>query len=266
MSEIIEKLKAKHDSIQNTEHPNMITIRDGIEIKIHPESRFPFEFFSFRSPEMVKEMDMFVKYAKGRKCFLDIGAHHGLFSLVFNKLNPEGKVYAFEPSPEPFGYLEHNIHGIGNIWAEEVALSDINGLLLMHKEWDHLVRWDGKGENKTDLITCIDADRFCAINFINNVDTIKIDCEGDELKIMKGLSSIIKTLQPMIFLEIHPERMAKQGDSMEDLVLFIMKYYNTILRCEDNMALSYDEIRRFDSAEHRIVLLPDFSNYIPNKA
>lgn len=35
MSEIIEKLKAKHDSIQNTEHPNMITIRDGIEIKIH---------------------------------------------------------------------------------------------------------------------------------------------------------------------------------------------------------------------------------------
>jgi len=40
----------------------------------------------------------------------DVGAHYGVYALFFaQKVIPTGKVYAFEPVPETFAYLQENI-------------------------------------------------------------------------------------------------------------------------------------------------------------
>ncbi len=113
-------------------------VREGIEFDIHKESKFVFEFFTFRSPECIAEMDCFIKYAKGKKCLLDIGAYHGIFSLVFTKMN-EGAAYAFEPSETLFNILECNSAINQNITPSKIAISSIAGTVLCHKEWEHMV-------------------------------------------------------------------------------------------------------------------------------
>ena len=45
-------------------------MNEDIVLEIIPESRFGFEFFRFRSPEMVAECEQFIKYAKENKCCL----------------------------------------------------------------------------------------------------------------------------------------------------------------------------------------------------
>src|SRR6476646_4733114 len=43
-----------------TSEPDAMTLRPGITLRIDPRSRQPFEWFCFRAPEMVREMDCFL--------------------------------------------------------------------------------------------------------------------------------------------------------------------------------------------------------------
>lgn len=76
-----------------------IVLRDGLTIKIDKESAEPFSWFCWRSPEMVEELDFFISRVRGVESFADVGANHGIFSLVFLKLNPSGRVLSVDPSP-----------------------------------------------------------------------------------------------------------------------------------------------------------------------
>lgn len=260
----IEKLELAHQQLQVGLKENEICIRDGIVLKIQPESRFPFEFFCWRSPEMVKEMDCFIKYSKGRKCLLDVGAFQGIFSMVFGKINPNYYAYAFEPSPIPAGILLLNSSSMPLIKPFNSALSTGTGIVNCHKEWDHLVI--GGSENvKNDIkVVCYAGDRFCNINSLKP-DTIKIDVEGHEIKVLRGLKETIVAHRPIIFLEVHPERMEKEGDTMDDLIKILMEYdYTSIVNSENYESINYNEMREFKKGEYRLILLPTYESYISN--
>lgn len=251
--------KAKHDALQVGCGEDEICIREGIKLKIHPESRYPFEFFCWRSPEMVKEMDCFIKYAKGRKCLLDVGAHHGLFSLVFAEMNKKGKVYTFEPSFDPSDILRQNMQL--NLYpqreydygCELSGLSDKDEWVTMHKEWDHLILGDGEG---AVVIHTMRGDKFCTELSIVP-DTLKLDCEGMEVKVLKGLSETIKKHKPIIFLEVHPDRMIKNGDTMMDLIQMIIDFgYKSVINTESESDVTLDQWISYKTGEHRLILLP----------
>ena len=80
---IIDQLRARHEAIQTNE-PETIVLRPGIALRVNPQSRFPFEWFCYRSPEMVRELDCFVAHAASFSSFVDVGANHGIFSLAFS--------------------------------------------------------------------------------------------------------------------------------------------------------------------------------------
>lgn len=175
-------------------------IREGLTLKIHPDSREPFEHFTTRSEPMIKEMDCFIKYAKGKGSFLDVGALHGIFSLVFRKLNPSGLAVAVEPSPIAFARLLYNIHANHeHISALEMALSDNSGTIGMRYQWEHLV----KSDQPTEHIKCAPAD---SLGFF---DVVKIDVEGHELNVLQGMTYTISRWKPIIFLEVHPQSMER---------------------------------------------------------
>ncbi len=207
VEKIINDSKVKHDSLQIGLGVNNICIREGIVLNIQEECRFGFEFFCYRSPEMIYEMDMFVKYAKGRKCLLDCGAFDGIYSLVFAAMNPNSKVYAIEPSHEPNCRLRSNTHNAGNIEVHKAALSFYDGEINMGTEWEHLVE-NSEGEY---CIPCFKGDTLCKDE---PPDTIKIDCEGMELKVLTGLGLTIINNKPLIFLELHVGRLLEEWSAV----------------------------------------------------
>src|SRR5947208_14953773 len=74
-------------------------------------------------PETVK---LFVGALRPGMVVLDVGAYLGYYTfLAARQVGEKGKVYAFEPDPSSYRFLEHNIHlnGYSNIVAVSKAAS-----------------------------------------------------------------------------------------------------------------------------------------------
>lgn len=245
-----EELKVIHEHRQAGYSLDEICIRENIVLRPHADSFFPFEFFCYRSPEMQLEMDTFIEYAKGKKCFLDIGALHGIFALVFAEMNKEGKSYAFEPSPKAFEKLKSNTETYNNIKIFRKAISDGYGVLNMSEEWDHYVASDSKDGHE---VKCFSGDTFC--EDIEPVDACKIDVEGMELEVLKGLSKTITKNHPVIFLELHMERLEKRGDAVFEILNMIKEWNYQIIDSRTNQEISPDAIIQEKTGELRLILL-----------
>lgn len=248
---LLIELKEKHEKLQEGLEPNNFCVKEGIVLTICENSRFPFEFFTHRSPEMVLEMDCFIKYAKGRKCFLDIGALHGIFSMVFTELNEDSKAYAFEPSHHAFDILKHNADNSKNVKAFKRAISDDYGVLIMKEEWDHYVI--STKEEDGHIVKCLSGDTFC--EDIDPVDVIKIDVEGMEFQVLKGLAKTIAENHPIIFLELHNERIINNGGSIKDILDLLENWNYKAIDSRTNRTISFEEIEQVKSGELRLILL-----------
>lgn len=246
----IDELREIHNDLQVGLYDNQMCIRDGVIIEaVDRTSVFGFEFFCWRSPAMARELDCFIEYAKDKKCFWDIGAFDGIFSLVFAKLNPKGLVHAIEPSHEPQCRLRYNTHNAGNIECYKVAFSDFNGTIRMSREWEHLA----VAEGGTEEILCYTGDSFSE----DKPDIIKIDVEGHELRVLKGLEQTIFEKKPIIFLELHIGRVL---DELSEIKEYIAQFYYKIIDTETGNEYEIpthpDKSDPMQMADKRLILIP----------
>ena len=61
------------------------------------------------------------------KCIIDVGANIGFHANLFSKINPNAQIYAFEPAPLSYSYLQRNIalNGLGSkVYTFNYGLSD----------------------------------------------------------------------------------------------------------------------------------------------
>ena len=191
-----------------------MVFRPGIEIRIHPDCRNSYEHFCYISPIMVDEMNCFLETSRRKEKLLDIGALHGVFSLAFAIQNPKRKVLAVDASPIAFARLLYNIkkNDLSNITPIECAISEEVGTLAMHYEWEHAVAAGTDHGSNIIVVPMTTGDNLCkSVDF--RPDVIKIDVEGHEIKVLKGLAETIKEYSPLIFLEVHPKRIEEEGDS-----------------------------------------------------
>lgn len=237
-----EQLKPLHDTLQLGLPPNVIRVRPSIDLHIHDDSRFGFEFFSWRSPEMTKELDCFIKYSVGRKFFVDVGAYHGIFSLVFSKIS-NGISYAFEPNPQNFKTLVFNAMP-ENVVCYNLALAEVDGDVNMHEESGHYVV-GGKLSSK-----CFKGDTLFAKHPF--VDMMKIDVEGMELSVLLGFSKTIAALHPLIFLELHCRFIP--NDEKIEIYNMAKGWGYKVLNVETEEEISLDEILKVEG-EARLILI-----------
>jgi FkbM family methyltransferase len=191
--------------------PTVMALRDGLEIRLDPESKLPFSYFCWRSPEMVKELDFFISQASRFEEFVDVGANHGIFSLVFLKLNPEGRALSVDPSPLAHAIRERNcsLNGMeSSLISKQVACGAAEGVVRMHFNWHHL-EVSGKGDETLESVTIpvIPLDDLCAEAGISP-KIVKVDVEGFELDALKGAEATLRTAK-LLLLEIHPELLDK---------------------------------------------------------
>jgi len=199
------RLKVEFERRNANRKPDEIVICDGISLHVHPEPRWSFEQYCYGVPEMVDELDGFLALVPARRRLLDVGAFHGLFSLVFAAIDRTKEAVAVDPSPVAFAKLLYNIHRnrSENITALECALSSECGVLEMHYELEHAVAGRrGTGADRL-RVPSDTGDSLCDKHSFAP-DVIKIDVEGHELRVIQGLRETIRRNRPLIFLEVHP--------------------------------------------------------------
>ena len=90
----------------------------------------------------------------------------------------------------------------------------------MFYEWQHAVAAPLEPEcDSAIMVEATTGDRLCErVGFLP--DVIKIDVEGHEAKVIRGLAEIIRKAKPLVFVELHPNRINREGDRIADLLQF----------------------------------------------
>jgi FkbM family methyltransferase len=197
-----------------------IVLRPGLRLGIDPQAREPFEWFCFRSPEMVAELDGFLAQVAGRRRLLDVGACHGLFALAFTQGHPEAAALAVEPSPLAWEVLESNLrrNAGARVTPVRAAAGAAPGVLRMRFAWHHLEAAppDSPGGPGTVSIPVRTLDGLRDEQAFRP-DVMKVDVEGYEVFALRGAQRILAEDRPLLFLEAHPQRIRELGGSMREL-------------------------------------------------
>ena len=178
----------------NFSHPNIV-----------PQSIFPFEELKFPYIEMgninsldlfgLDELIIFAYYWVNRsryKKVADIGANIGLHSLIMNKCG--WIVTAYEPDPDHVKILKNTLKNNNTVSTKiiECAVSDTESTktfvrVLGNTTGSHLegAKKNPYGELETFQVKTTKIDDI----FIGN-DLIKMDVEGEELKILQSTTAL----------------------------------------------------------------------------
>jgi FkbM family methyltransferase len=217
----IWRLKADYERRSMDRQADEVVIRDGIRLKVHPEARGSIELFCYGAPEQVDELDGFIANTLDRRRLLDVGALHGVFSLVFTASDPEKRALAVDASPISFAKLLYNIHRnhAETVTAVECALSNAPGTLEMHYVSDYAIAGGATNGATALRVARETGDRVCAQHGFEP-DVVKVDVEGHELRVLQGLRDTLRRARPLLFLEIHPQMMSADpgNGSLADLV------------------------------------------------
>ena len=172
-----------------------------------------------------KETEVVKKEIKKGYTVLDIGANIGYYTLIFAKLvGLEGKVYAFEPDPKNFEILKKNvqINNYKNVVLIQKAVSDRNGEINLVLEENntagHNIRSDNTDGMNTINVDMTSLDEYFK-NFDGNIDFIKMDVEGSEFGVIKGMKSLLaRSKNVKIMTEFDPFFIKKFGVVPEEFL------------------------------------------------
>ena len=163
-----------------------------------------------------------LKNLKQGMIFIDVGAAIGWFTIIGSSLVGEGgKVIAFEPSPIRFRTLVENVkmNTDGNVECIDKAVSSENGEAYISGEDCPMYLARSRNRFKINvLIDVVTLDSFLNVRGVEKVDIVKIDVEGSELRVLKGMEQTIRNSGEIkIICEVHIPYLSRYGDSVDRL-------------------------------------------------
>ncbi len=167
--------------------------------------------------------------------FLDVGANIGYLSAVGAGLvGPAGQVHAFEPVPAYAERLRRltKLNPDYRIVANSCAAGETRGICTMYvarEAGQSTLVHSYKAEREilsTIEVPVIRLDSYLEENQIEEVALIKIDAEGFELPVLKGLHNYFEKSRqrPAIICEIAPRAYPLMGKTASELAAFMAKW------------------------------------------
>jgi FkbM family methyltransferase len=198
-----------------------VIVRVLPERAMHALKRAYYGYLIQHAPEDWIERDAFLaeKLIAPGDVVLDIGANLGWYSrFLARSVGPQGKVYAFEPIPQTYDFLLHNMRklGLGHVEALNFALSDreaVETMVIPTYRWGAECWYDArvKTEHSNPRWREIEVRSRTLDNFfreqgrIPKIPFIKCDANYHELAVLKGALETIRASQPAMLIEVNPD-------------------------------------------------------------
>ena len=162
---------------------------------------------------------------------LDVGAHHGLYSLLASaRVGAGGRIFAFEPSPRERRALRLNllINFARNVSVQGLALGRDNGEQNLF-----IVQGGQRGCNSLRppevfsatipvRVRVVRLDEWLAKQKIEHVNFIKLDVEGAELDALKGGAQAFEHRpRPTVLVEVQERRTRPWGYPAIEIINYL---------------------------------------------
>jgi len=159
--------------------------------------------------------------------FLDVGANVGYYTLLASRLvGDTGRVIAVDASPSVYEILSRNVsrNRCANVQLRNVAIADGAGRRGIYRGAELNVgstsMFEGPGRRYEGEVPAITIDELLEGRDLSRLVGIKIDVEGAELQVVRGMSRTLPRLpwSCKIFLEASGGPLREQGADMQTLL------------------------------------------------
>lgn len=185
--------------------------------------------------------------------FVDVGAHIGYFTLVAAKYTRH--VFAFEPNPSTYAYLQRNIQLnlalAAKVTSYPIALSDHAGAANLFNSPEHPGRASLQPiESAHTVVEAVTLDTLDHILSAHKISFLKIDVEGGELNVLNGAREIVGRDRPLALCELFEPFQQRFGCTCQDIVDFFHEYgYKAYYVQEDTSRRCGVIVKSLDLAE-----------------
>lgn len=220
------------------------------------------------------ELNKFLENVKEDSIIIDIGACYGQYALTSAKKAYKGMVIAVEANPYNFSLLrkgvdintdDNNILSNKNVICVNKALSDIEGKAELsmpdtHPEGGSLylninMQYGFQKIEKMMVdVTTLDKllDDLKDIGMINfdhsNIDMIKIDVEGNEMKVLRGAKKVLEQSKNLkILTEFSTDMIKSSGEDPRELLQLLLDRFKEV------KILSFEEIPMVTDTTNNII-------------
>jgi FkbM family methyltransferase len=140
---------------------------------------------------------------------IDIGANFGVYALsMAARVGPEGRVLAFEPASTTHRFLVESARRLGASQLEilRAALSSERGRATFFNAASpelsslHAEAVDGSGW--TETVPLARLDDFEASLGGREASFVKLDAEGEEVRILEGAAAVLRAHDPLVMAEV----------------------------------------------------------------
>lgn len=247
---------------------SFVTLGKGVGVTINGfRLKLPAKYYRFFPKDYEKSsFDFFRKHLKRGATTIDIGAHIGLYSVLFARLTG-GKVYSFEPTPSTVDVLKETVEI--NKCEDKItiipdAVSERPGKSIFFTSKteeistsNSLVDFDlGEAYQREGSyeVNVTSVDDFISKNNLN-VDFMKIDAEGVELEVLKGARNTFLQHRPVSILGIHPFAYSNKEETLSE-IWDILKEYKMKIQM-NGKAISKQVFCNKEDFVYDIELLPE---------
>lgn len=170
----------------------------------------------------------------------DIGANVGLYTYLLARcVGDRGFVYAFEPNPALFASLETNCrsNGVTNVRLHNVALGSRDDTLTLTRSRFNSgdSRLSRREASPASGAVSVPVRPLDALLEGRPLDFVKIDVQGWELEVLKGMRGQLAGSRPLqIYFEFWPAGLRPAGSDPAELLDFLRQHRLRLYRTENH--------------------------------
>ena len=207
--------------------PKKLRFCSLVESNIHLDLTDPAQFSivnTRKGKHEVGTVNFLKKYLSKGDVFIDIGANFGYFSCIASKIvGDEGLVLAFEPNNTAYIQLISTMtrNKLFNCLPVKMALGEHeNATMNMKKAWfkqstsSYMTSGSSVLSNKFDSFSR-------SLSIAKKVKIIKIDVEGAELPVLKGLAALLLKDKPLLIVEPDNNSQKRFGFKFSELISYL---------------------------------------------
>ncbi len=183
----------------------------------------------------------------------DVGGYEGIFTLFFaRRVGPRGRVVTFEPNPRNFARIVENVrlNGFSQVLVRQVAVGSAPGRASLVFPADETARGSIDASIADQIkqergVVTVDVeldtlDRQVAAG-MPEPDFVKLDVEGLELDVLRGMRGLLEHRHPRLYIEIHGADVERKLENVTAVVELLWSAGYDVLHVETNTPLRRPE-------------------------